>query len=182
MKAKLLFSVVRMSATIMAQSRQLAIIKREIMNKFIFPLASMMLCICTLQAQNKNEMLSMKQQQVVAISMYAAQGNQDSLRTALVAGLDAGLTVSEEKEVLLQLYAYCGFPRSMGALTTLMNLLKDRKAQGIEDIPGKQPDAVTSRCQQTLPPCRRSFSLITATRNVVTIPVIKVHDLPVKQH
>ena len=49
-------------------------------------------------------------------------------------GLDCGLTVSEEKEVLTQLYAYCGFPRSMGALVTLMNLTKERAAQGLSLI------------------------------------------------
>ena len=50
----------------------------------------------------------------------------------------------EEKEVLPQLYAYCGFPRSMGALVTLMNLTKERAAQGIKDEAGREPSPVKS--------------------------------------
>ena len=89
-------------------------------------------------------MLSKKEQSIAAISMYAARGNQDSLKVILARGLDCGLTVSEEKEVLTQLYAYCGFPRSMGALVTLMNLTKERAAQGIKDEAGRGPSPVKS--------------------------------------
>ena len=70
--------------------------------------------------------------------------HQDSLKVILARGLDCGLTVSEEKEVLTQLYAYCGFPRSMGALVTLMNLTKERAAQGIKDEAGREPSPVKS--------------------------------------
>ena len=76
--------------------------------------------------------------------MYAARGNHDSLKVILARGLDCGLTVSEEKEVLTQLYAYCGFPRSMGALVTLMNLTQERAAQGIKDEAGLVPSRVKS--------------------------------------
>lgn len=83
------------------------------MNKLITTIACLICCIVYTQAQNKNNMLSKKEQSIAAISMYAARGNQDSLKVILARGLDCGLTVSEEKEVLTQLYAYCGFPRSM---------------------------------------------------------------------
>ena len=58
---------------------------------------------------------------------------------ALTAGLDAGLTVNEIKEILVQVYAYCGFPRSTGALNTFMGVLKVREAQGIHDVEGALP-------------------------------------------
>ena len=106
------------------------------MNKLITTIACLICCIVYTQAQNKDNMLSKKEQSIAAISMYAARGNQDSLKVILARGLDCGLTVSEEKEVLTQLYAYCGFPRSMGALVTLMNLTKERAAQGIKDEAG----------------------------------------------
>lgn len=112
------------------------------MNKLITTIACLMFCIVTVQAQNESKMLSKKEQSIAAISMYTARGNQDSLKTALAKGLDCRLTVSEEKEVLTQLYAYCGFPRSMGALVTLMNLTKERAAQGIKDDAGREPSTV----------------------------------------
>ena len=50
------------------------------------------------------------------------------LNAALNQGLDAGLTVSEAKEILVQLYAYVGFPRSLNALGELMKVVEARKA------------------------------------------------------
>lgn len=125
------------------------------MNKLITTIACLICCIVYTQAQNKDNMLSKKEQSIAAISMYAARGNQDSLKVILARGLDCGLTVSEEKEVLTQLYAYCGFPRSMGALVTLMNLTKERAAQGIKDEAGREPSPVKSSdmfcCRWTKP-------------------------------
>ena len=54
-------------------------------------------------------------------------------------GLDAGLTVSDAKEILVQLYAYAGFPRSLNALGELMKVLEARKQRGIQDAPGREP-------------------------------------------
>ena len=118
------------------------------MNKLITTIACLICCIVYTQAQNKDNMLSKKEQSIAAISMYAARGNQDSLKVILARGLDCGLTVSEEKEVLTQLYAYCGFPRSMGALVTLMNLTKERAAQGIKDDAGR-PNSFSWFCPPT---------------------------------
>jgi alkylhydroperoxidase/carboxymuconolactone decarboxylase family protein YurZ len=67
------------------------------------------------------------------------------LPTALNSGLDAGLTVNETKEVLVHLYAYCGFPRSIWGLQTLMSVLDERKKKGITDKMGKEASPITSR-------------------------------------
>lgn len=67
------------------------------MNKLITTIACLICCIVYTQAQNKNNMLSKKEQSIAAISMYAARGNQDSLKVILARGLDCGLTVSEKK-------------------------------------------------------------------------------------
>lgn len=88
------------------------------------------------QAQEKMNVLSLKDRQVAAISGSAAKGDKEGLTIAIISGLDAGLTVNEIKEVLVQLYAYAGFPRSMGALSTFMEVLQQRKTQGIEDVEG----------------------------------------------
>jgi len=41
--------------------------------------------------------------------------------------------------VLLQLYAYAGFPRSLNALSELMRVVAARKQRGLEDAQGQEP-------------------------------------------
>jgi alkylhydroperoxidase/carboxymuconolactone decarboxylase family protein YurZ/quercetin dioxygenase-like cupin family protein len=91
------------------------------------------------EAKDKMDALTIKEQKIVTISMYTAKGDMPKLKTALTAGLDAGLTITEIKEVLTQLYAYCGFPRSLNALSNFMTLLREREAKGIKDPVGKLP-------------------------------------------
>ena len=91
------------------------------------------------QKMNTNQSLDIKQKSIVTISAFTAKGDLLQLQKALSVGLDAGLTVSEIKEVLVQLYAYAGFPRSLNALNTFIAVLKDRKSKGITDQSGKEP-------------------------------------------
>ena len=86
--------------------------------------------------------LSPKQQAIAPIAAFAATGQMEQLQTALGQGLDAGLTVSDCKEILVQLYAYAGFPRSLNALNDLMAVLEQRKARGIEDVQGIESEPV----------------------------------------
>jgi len=89
-----------------------------------------------LNAQNemaKNSQLTLKQQNIVAIGALTALGELQTLKPALNDGLQAGLTINEIKEVMVHLYAYCGFPRSIRGLQTLMEVLDERKAKGIVD-------------------------------------------------
>src|SRR5215218_9939576 len=88
------------------------------LNKFIkwYILFILTLKIQTMNAQNNitaNEPLNAQQQSIVSIAALTAVGDVEHLKTALNTGLDEGLTVNEIKEVLVQLYAYCGFPRSL---------------------------------------------------------------------
>lgn len=95
-----------------------------------------------LQAQNKmnsEKQLTAKQKSIISIAALTAKGDLTGLKPALNVGLDAGLTINQTKEVLVHLYAYCGFPRSIRGLQTLMEVLDERKARGIDDIVG--PDA-----------------------------------------
>lgn len=91
------------------------------------------------QPVHTNRSLDIKQQSIVTISAFTAKGDLLQLQQALNNGLDAGLSVSEIKEVLVQLYAYTGFPRSLNALNTFIAVLKERKSKGINDQPGKAP-------------------------------------------
>ena len=88
-------------------------------------------------AQHEYDRLDPRQRQIVKISSYTAQGNLSSLNRALHDGLDSGLTINEVKEVLVHLYAYTGFPRSLQALNTLIVVLNERKTKGIIDNVGK---------------------------------------------
>lgn len=90
------------------------------------------------QSKTDNTDLSLQQQSLVIISSLTASGNLEQLKTELSKGLDNGLTVNEIKEALVQLYAYCGFPRSLNAINTFKNVLVERKANGITDIEGKK--------------------------------------------
>jgi hypothetical protein len=66
------------------------------------------------------------------------------LHGARAQGFDAGLTVNEEKEVLVQLYAYCGFPRSLQGINTLLQVLDERKAQSKHDVVGREASPIIS--------------------------------------
>lgn len=83
------------------------------------------------------EVLTDKQQNIVMISSYTAKGDLTNLEKALNNGLDNGLTVSEIKEILVQMYAYCGFPRSLNAINTFIQVTDKRKAEGINDKIGE---------------------------------------------
>lgn len=91
--------------------------------------------------QTTAQVASLSQQQValIPIAAYASAGQMPLLHRALHQGLDAGLTISEIREVLLQLYAYAGFPRSLNALTELMQVVEARQQQGRHDAPGRAP-------------------------------------------
>jgi 4-carboxymuconolactone decarboxylase len=86
-----------------------------------------------------SETLSLRQRAIVPIAAFASLGDIDRLSKALEQGLDAGLTVSETKEVLVQLYAYAGFPRSLNALGELMKVVEKRRARGVQDATGPAP-------------------------------------------
>lgn len=87
--------------------------------------------------------LTERQQAIVEVGSYTAIGHKDGLARALERGLEAGMTVNELKEILIQVYAYCGFPRSLTALGVFNDLLSTRKAKGITDTEGKSATPVS---------------------------------------
>ncbi|MBF5006924.1 carboxymuconolactone decarboxylase family protein [Diaphorobacter sp. NR2-3-3-1] len=105
-----------------------------------------------------SETLSAKQRAIPLIGAFMAASDMPRLHAALNQGLDAGLTVAEAKEVLVQLYAYAGFPRSLNALGELMKVVQARQQRGIQDAQGVEPSravvtgrelAVTGTANQT---------------------------------
>ena len=92
--------------------------------------------ITQMNAQN-NIALDARERSIVSIASLTAVGDMENLKTELHTGLDNGLTINEIKEMLTQLYAYCGFPRSLNATSVFMAVVQERKERGIKDVEGK---------------------------------------------
>ena len=109
-------------------------------------MVSLLIPVLTMASEGENmekyHALNQKQQSIIPIAAFTADGDVARLKSSLNQGLDAGLTVNEIKEVLVHLYAYTGFPRSLNALSAFMGVLDDRKAKGIEDVVGKEASPV----------------------------------------
>lgn len=97
-----------------------------------------------INARPTSDVLSAKQKAIPLIGAFMASSDVPKLSAALAQGLDAGMTVSEAKEILVQLYAYAGFPRSLNALSELLKVVEARKQRGIRDEPGREPTRITS--------------------------------------
>lgn len=85
-----------------------------------------------------------KDKSIVEISIFTAIGNLKELEKSVNLGLDNELTVNEIKEIMVQLYAYCGFPRSLNALGVLSNTVDERKASGKVTEVGRESTPIPS--------------------------------------
>ncbi|HMN75676.1 MAG TPA: carboxymuconolactone decarboxylase family protein [Burkholderiaceae bacterium] len=102
------------------------------------------------RAQPASETLSAKQRAIPLMGAFMAASDMPRLDAALNQALDAGLTVSEAKEVLVQLYAYAGFPKSLNALAELLKVTQERRQRGIHDAPGRAPSRAASTGSELL--------------------------------
>ncbi|MCH5050784.1 carboxymuconolactone decarboxylase family protein [Pectobacterium aquaticum] len=82
--------------------------------------------------------LDEKQKAVIPIACFTAIGEMEKLNSALHWGLNTGITVNELKEILVHLYAYCGFPRSLNAISVMMTVVENRHHKGIIDKTGRE--------------------------------------------
>lgn len=98
----------------------------------------LMINVGHLNAQNNAPALDEQEQRMAAISALTATGDLDNLADQLNEGLEAGLTINEIKETLVHLYAYAGFPRSLNALNTFMEVVNERKQAGKNDVEGAE--------------------------------------------
>lgn len=90
-----------------------------------------------------NRVLAEREQAIVTVASYTGKGDLENLKQAFVQALDAGMTVNEINEVVIHAYAYCGFPRSLRAIQTLMQVVEERKADGITDVIGRGASIIT---------------------------------------
>ena len=99
------------------------------MNKAVlFIICFLMLFMEANAVQSK---LTEREKGIVEISSFTSSGNQEQLAVSLNKALDDKMTINEINEILIQSYAYCGFPRSLNAITTFINVVKERKSNGI---------------------------------------------------
>lgn len=89
-----------------------------------------------------NEVLTAREQAVVAVASYTGKGDLEHLKPAFAQALEAGMTINEINEVLIRAYAYCGFPRSLRAIQTFMQVVDERKADGINDPVGREASTI----------------------------------------
>lgn len=92
--------------------------------------------------QSNKKSLDLRQESIIRIACLTAQGNLTVLARELEKGLEAGLTVNEIKEVLIHVYAYAGFPRSLRGLQTFITVLDDRKEKGVTDVIGAEASEI----------------------------------------
>ncbi len=115
------------------------------MNKLLKSILFVMPVMVTISVNAQTDTaqnLSGRQQAIIRISAVTGKGDLEKLKTELNAGLEAGLTVNQIKEVIVHVYAYAGFPRSIRGLQTFMSILDERKGKGIKDALGVEPSPI----------------------------------------
>lgn len=98
--------------------------------------------IAAAQTPKTEQIMNNKRQHIAEVAALTGKGDLDKLKPALAQGLDDGMTVNELKEVMVHAYAYCGFPRALRGLQTLVAVLDERKTQGIKDNWGRESSPV----------------------------------------
>ncbi len=99
--------------------------------------------IVTSQTPKAEQAMDSKRQHITEVAALTGKGDLDKLKTVLTDGLNDGMAVSELKEIMVHAYAYCGFPRALRGLQTLVAVLDERKAKGIEDDWGRKASPIT---------------------------------------
>lgn len=90
----------------------------------------------------EEKMLNEKQKSIIPIGAFTAVGDLENLKNSLNEGLDAKLTINEIKEILVQSYAYAGFPRSLNGINTFIGVLNEREKNNIKDEIGKEASPI----------------------------------------
>ena len=113
----------------------------------IAAVAMMLLAGCRQENKPEKEMntLSFTTEQaanMAAIACNEAKADYTALAQAINEGFDNGLTVSQIKEALSQLYAYTGFPRSLNALGTLQKVFAERVAKDLKAEAGEDASSL----------------------------------------
>ena len=71
-----------------------------------------------------------REKSIVIVSVFTAKGDMIELEKSIKLALEKGVTVNEIKESMIQLYGYCGFPRSLNALGILFKIIRNILSEG----------------------------------------------------
>lgn len=104
--------------------------------KFLLALCFLFLSLEVNAMDNK---LNEREISIVEIGSYTSKGDIENLKVSLNKALDKKIPINDINEILIQSYAYCGFPRSLNAISAFIDVVKERKSKGIKDIQGKEP-------------------------------------------
>ena len=103
-----------------------------------------LLALVTTIGHAQTDGLTDRQAGIVPVAAFTARGDIPKLKVAFNEALDAGLTINEIKEVLVQMYAYAGFPRSLNGINAFNEVVKQRQASGKKDVSGAEASALAS--------------------------------------
>jgi 4-carboxymuconolactone decarboxylase len=82
--------------------------------------------------------LTLKHKEIAAVSALVAMGNAaPQLKTRLNGALNAGCSLDEVSEVILQMSAYAGFPAAINAMKVLKEVVLERNGSGHEHGPAE---------------------------------------------
>ena len=84
--------------------------------------------------------LTERQVHIALISIHTAitTTNVEGLKKVLADALDFGMTINEINEEIVHLYCYVGFAPACRATTVFMNLVNERRSEGIHDEQGQE--------------------------------------------
>lgn len=94
-------------------------------------------------AQEHLSSLSPRQKAITRIASLTAKSNLKALDNVLDSVLDSTLTINEAKEVIVHTYAYCGFPKALRGLQTLVSVIDERKKAGKPIVQGREASPIT---------------------------------------
>lgn len=86
------------------------------------------------------ETLDLKTKEIAVVAILTAMGTaQPQLKVHINGALNTGSTISEVKEVILQMSVYSGFPSTINGMNTLKEVLEERQHRRIQDEIGNPP-------------------------------------------
>lgn len=86
--------------------------------------------------------LSPKQKAITEIASLTAKSDLTTLDDVLDSVLDSVLSVNEAKEVIVHTYAYCGFPKALRGLQTLVSVIDGREKAGKSIVSGRDASPI----------------------------------------
>lgn len=84
--------------------------------------------------------LDLKSKEIATVAALTAMGTAlPQLKVHINGALNTGSSVSEVKEIILQMSVYSGFPSCINGMMALKDVLAERKQHGIKDSAGVEP-------------------------------------------